>query len=98
MGVEYRVEFKLPPREEVDATLRGLPYFARFEEQYGNYEYRVPSNMDLTKMPDATMTIREWGLYLCDNLGAEQVFDALILGLFHYVRQLNQPFMVDNLE
>jgi len=67
MGIEFRVELKLPAPEEVDAALRGFPYFARFEDEYAFYEYRVPSNMDSTRMPQVLVAIPEWGLYVCNN-------------------------------
>ncbi|MEO7716579.1 MAG: hypothetical protein ABIY70_10270 [Capsulimonas sp.] len=97
MSLEYRVEFVLGSRKPIDEVLRDAPHFARYEEQFKYYEYRSDDNQDFSKMPDAYMKVRDWGLYLSD-CGDRAVFKDLLYYLFWHVNGLGQKFVIDDLE
>jgi hypothetical protein len=98
MSLEYRVEFVHGSRKPIDQVLRDAPHLARYEEQSQCYEYRSADNCNFSKMPDAMMQVRDWGVYLSDCCGDKSVFKDLIFYLFRHVNGLGQKFVIDDLE
>jgi hypothetical protein len=64
MGYEYRLDFPIGNPSDVDAALRAVAGFERYDPDYHLYYFRRQST---GAMPDAQIKIEKYGLYLCDN-------------------------------
>jgi hypothetical protein len=91
VGTEYTIRSggRLD-RVRVDALLRGLPHFARFETDCDSYEFRHPDNPG--KMPNVAVKLESAeSVYVCDYGGplmAAHIIGALVI---HCALESNAP-------
>ena len=64
MGYEYMLDFEVADPSELDALLRKIPGFERYDPTYELYYFRRQAT---GAMPDAQVKIEAHGVYACDN-------------------------------
>jgi hypothetical protein len=66
MGFEYHFHVSPWVPDQVEAVLRSLPWFERFDPKYKTFNFVMREGYVFPEMPDAQASIKATLLYFCD--------------------------------
>lgn len=79
MGFEYRLAFAYQNRDDVVVDLTRLPGATHTSSDSPFIEFRADAKR--TGMPDAMVSVEDYGLYFCDNGGHGRNYFGRVISL-----------------